>query len=56
MMNEEVSRADREISGGFHMIEILMEELNNAAQEGKTPEETASHIQVEVQEYLDGLK
>ena len=35
---------------------ILMEELNNAAQEGKTPEETASHIQVEVQEYLDGLK
>lgn len=36
--------------------DVLMEELNNAAQEGKTPEETASHIQVVVQDYLDGLK
>lgn len=35
--------------------EIITEELNNAAQEGKTPEETASRIQIRVQDYLDTL-
>lgn len=35
--------------------EIITEELYNAAQEGKTPEETASGIQLRVQEYLDTL-
>ena len=38
-----------------YIKELIIEELNSAAQEGKTPEETASRIQLQVQDYLSTL-
>ncbi len=46
---------DRLVFNEEEIWEIINEELYNAAMEGKTPEETASRIQVLVQDYLNTL-
>ena len=41
---------ERELKG------VIMNELNDAAAEGRTPEETASNLQIIVQDYLDSMR